>query len=183
MEEWRPVANFPWYLVSSEGRVKGPRRVLKPAVTDDNYHKVKLYREDGLPCHRFVHHLVLEAFIGPRPDGLQCRHLNGDSATNRLANLTWGSPEENSADRTRHGTDNRGERCGRAILTWAIVGMIRSEYVFGSRTHGSRALAEKFGCDRARIHRIVNNQIWIPEEPPGGRQGPHEPQGDCNGYR
>lgn len=51
-----------------------------------------------------VHQLVLEAFVGPRPEGMVTRHLNGDPSDNRLTNLAWGTHAENNADTVQHGT-------------------------------------------------------------------------------
>jgi hypothetical protein len=49
-----------------------------------------------------VHRLVLEAFVGPRPPGHLCRHLNGVPDDNRVENLAWGTPKENGEDAVRH---------------------------------------------------------------------------------
>jgi hypothetical protein len=54
--------------------------------------------------HRTVHSLMAEAFIGPRPDGQEVRHLNGQPADNRIENLTYGSKSENAYDSIEHGT-------------------------------------------------------------------------------
>jgi len=55
-----------------------------------------------------VHRLVLEAFIGPCPKGLQCCHGHSGSANNRLLNLSWGTQEKNNGeDKQRDNTDNR----------------------------------------------------------------------------
>lgn len=51
-----------------------------------------------------VHHLVLSSFCGPRPEGMECRHLDGDSRNCRLDNLKWGTHQENMLDKRRHGT-------------------------------------------------------------------------------
>ena len=123
------------------------------------YIKVKLYR-DGIPTIRFAHALVMEAFVGPRPDGMQTRHLNGNGCDNRLSNLAWGTHVENSADRTLHQTDNAGERSGRAKLTWADVRRIRAEHEPQVRGRGCRVLARKYGVDRSVITRIIKNEIW-----------------------
>jgi hypothetical protein len=46
----------------------------------------------------------LLAFVGaPGPGQTVTRHLNGDPADNRLANLAWGTPRENGRDTVRHG--------------------------------------------------------------------------------
>jgi hypothetical protein len=49
-----------------------------------------------------VHRLVLTAFIGERPLGMESRHLNGDRTDARLANLSYGTRDENMADRKAH---------------------------------------------------------------------------------
>ena len=67
---------------------------------------------------RWVHHLVLEAFVGPCPPGLQCRHLNDVGTDNRLENLVWGTSSENAVDMVNNGNHHyaREERCGRGHL-------------------------------------------------------------------
>lgn len=47
--------------------------------------------------------LVGEAFLGPRPDGLETRHLDGNPANNSARNLRYGTKSENAQDRVRHG--------------------------------------------------------------------------------
>ena len=42
-----------------------------------------------------VHHAVLSAWVCPRPEGMECDHLNGDSLDNRLCNLEWVTHQEN----------------------------------------------------------------------------------------
>lgn len=53
-----------------------------------------------------VAHIVLEAFVGPRPEGQVSRHLNDIHTDNRLVNLAWGTYAENVADAKRNGTAN-----------------------------------------------------------------------------
>jgi hypothetical protein len=107
-EEWRPIPGFPGYEVSNMGRVlshrRGRPRVLRQSPDGRRYQKVVLYRED-LRATRPVHVLVALAFIGPRPAGLQIRHLDGNSDNNRPWNLKYGTPTENMQDRFRHGTN------------------------------------------------------------------------------
>lgn len=50
-----------------------------------------------------VHVLVLTAFRGPRPVGMQGCHNDGDRTNNFLGNLRWDSPSANSQDTLRHG--------------------------------------------------------------------------------
>jgi len=53
-----------------------------------------------------VHKLVLNAFVGPRPIGMVCRHFpDRDKSNNRLDNLQWGAFSQNQKDRIAHGTN------------------------------------------------------------------------------
>jgi len=44
-----------------------------------------------------VHHLVLEVFVGPRPEGTVACHNNGDGYDNRVRNLRWDTRKANAA--------------------------------------------------------------------------------------
>ncbi|QZE10501.1 hypothetical protein SEA_SCOOBYDOOBYDOO_184 [Mycobacterium phage ScoobyDoobyDoo] len=81
----------------------GTRRALKPWPRGERGHlAVTLYRE-GKRVTRYVHHLVLEAFVGPCPPGLQRLHKDDDNANNDVSNLYYGTFSENLLDRVRNG--------------------------------------------------------------------------------
>ena len=88
VEVWKPVVGWEGlYTVSSLGRVKsfcdhgrwktGPEgRLLTINYNIDNgYAYVRLSR-NGTSTPRTVHSLVLEAFVGPCPEGMECRHAD-----------------------------------------------------------------------------------------------------------
>jgi len=126
IEEWRPVVGYVGlYEVSSLGAVRTlPRktanvragrngrqavrgRLLAPSGV--RYLRVTLTK-DGKPKGHHIHRLVLESFIGSCPAGMLARHFpSRNTKDNRLANLRWGTPEENQADRLFQGTSNRGK--------------------------------------------------------------------------
>lgn len=78
-------------------RLKG--RVLRPGKIGslEHLHVVLAGRVD-----RTVHSLVLEAFVGPCPEGMEARHLDDNPTNNHLSNLVWGSRSENSYDAIRN---------------------------------------------------------------------------------
>jgi len=80
----------------------GPRHQLKGHVLKSGHIVVNLGR--GNKNARLVHRLVLEAFVGPCPEGMECRHIDGNPANNRLENLTWGTRQDNRLDDIINGT-------------------------------------------------------------------------------
>jgi hypothetical protein len=112
-EEWRPIPGHEDnYMVSTEGRIKSRRRegarggLLKLPLGGHGYLQVNLFR-DGEPVKCRVHQLVALTFLGPRPDGMQVRHLDGDRTNSRLANLAYGTLSENMQDMIKHGNNAR----------------------------------------------------------------------------
>lgn len=100
-EQWRPAPNFPGYEVSDQGRVRSPRRILKPWHRN-GYAQVSLRRK-GQTVKASVHRLVLMAFVSPPGPNQDACHNNGDKGDNRLANLRWDTRAENIRDIVRHG--------------------------------------------------------------------------------
>lgn len=115
LEEWRQIADFPDYAVSSEGRVK---RVLPDyrgrvgnvlKVRLDRYAYVSLYR-DTVASQCLVHRLVCAAFHGPQPSSAhEVAHGDGDGHNNHKGNLRWATKAENEADKVGHGTARAGK--------------------------------------------------------------------------
>jgi hypothetical protein len=104
-----------------------------------------------------AHRLVAEAFHGPAPEGMECRHLDGTRDNNRPSNLAWGTPVENAADRRRHGTNISGERHGAAKLTAADVAEIRKRRAAGETL---QSLADEYGVHNSTIHKASVGQSF-----------------------
>lgn len=165
-EIWRDIPGFHGYQVSSWGGMRSHRAFgcqdadswyyMSPAVHSAGYRLVDLIR-DGERHGRLVHRLVLEAFIGPSPKGMECRHLDGNPANNRLDNLMWGTRSENAGDRTRHGRSHRGSKHHNTILDEAKVLEIRQRYAGGEL---QTDLMAEFGVSRDTIKRILDGEGW-----------------------
>lgn len=65
---------------------------------------------DGKARRFAVHRLVLDAFVGPCPEGLQACHGNNVKHDNRLANLRWDTHSENVYDQVRDGVHNQARK-------------------------------------------------------------------------
>lgn len=115
-DNWKFVPGFEGlYEISDQGKVRSLRgrgRILRPGIASRQGHlQVFLAgRPPGTRRPAYVHRLVLEAFVGPCPEGMQCRHLNGVADDNRLENLRWGTPSEDNYDRIRHGTHQHSSK-------------------------------------------------------------------------
>ncbi len=121
------------------------------------YLTVSIANKKGVYCPESVHRLVLEAFIGECPKGMETRHLNGNSHDNRLSNLAWGTRSQNAFDRNTHGTSGRngGERCPLSKLTEEKVLAIRAEV---GMTH--QQLVDKYHTSISNVFCILHRKTW-----------------------
>lgn len=121
MEEWRPVLGYEgFYEVSDLGRVRSLDRVVHSrngrsyrmtgrilAMTRSGGRPTVTLSVDGAQRLCQVGVLVLEAFVGPCPPGLQCCHWDDDPTNNVPRNLRWDTPAANMADMLRNGRNDR----------------------------------------------------------------------------
>ena len=126
-ERWLPVSGWEgYYEVSDYGRVRSVERVLNRSngrkytvrqqvmatFREPKNHIVVTLNRDGKKSgvNRLVHQLVLEAFVGPRPDGLVACHRDDDPDNNHVSNLRWGTYSDNTYDQIRNGIHNNARK-------------------------------------------------------------------------
>lgn len=109
MAELRPVPGYPDYSATSDGRIwsdklwHGTRgRWLKGCLDSKGYHVVGV-RVGGRQYLRKVHQLVMRAWKGEPPEGMEVLHGDGDPLNNDISNLRYGTSSENKRDTVRHG--------------------------------------------------------------------------------
>lgn len=133
-------------------------RRMRPATDRGGYLTVTI-RSNGRRRTARVATLVLVAFVGPRPEGMQACHFpDRDPANNHINNLRWDTPKANQADRVAHGTDLRGEKHVRSKLTEADVVEIRRARR-EEKTTWSR-LARRFRVDRRTVRKAASAASW-----------------------
>lgn len=129
---------------------------LKPIPDGLGYHCVSPFIA-GRQYKRKVHQLVAEAFLGPRPPGLEVCHGPLGSGCNLPSNLSYGTRAKNSADRLRDGTHGRGERSGTAKLDESKV-----REIFALRAAGlvHLAIARQMGLHPHYVGLILAGKRW-----------------------
>lgn len=166
---YRDVSGFPGYRVGDDGSIWSRHRrngaglgeqwrQLTPRRGANGYLKVNL-RMSGLDHARYVHRLVLEAFVGEAPDGAQACHGDGDRTNNALDNLRWDTRASNEADKYLHGTarGTLGQGNGAAKLSEADVREIR-DLCRGGALQWEVAIL--FGVSRSLVSMIMSGQLW-----------------------
>lgn len=197
-ENWRAVPDHDRYEVSDLGRVRsyamrGGGEATAPHILTQfivrRYNAVNLRLGAGPVAQKTmkVHSLVLAAFVGPRPPGMQVNHISGDKRDNSLANLEYVTPRENALHAVRTGLapigdrngsrlhperhprgdshplrNNRdlcarGEANGQARLTPLLVAEIRAAFDAGVKRAHIMA---RFGIAKATLYEIGNRTAW-----------------------
>ena len=103
----KPIPSLPTYYATADGRIFRYRKKddtiyqLSDNTRSNSGYKLVQPFKDGKRKLRYVHQLVLEAFVGPRPEGLVCDHINRDKLDNRIDNLRYVTVSANHANATR----------------------------------------------------------------------------------
>lgn len=114
-EEWRPIVGYEGaYEVSNLGRMRSlprevaagqrggtrivPGRMLKTPLGRNGYRQVTLRKQTFM-----VHTLVALTFIGPRPNGYEICHNDGNGDNNAASNLRYDTVSANRLDTVTHG--------------------------------------------------------------------------------
>lgn len=159
------------YQISSTGRVKSltrvdcrgqhrKERILHYGVCNGGYLRVSLCKNNKV-VQRKIHHLVLESFVGPRPEGMEACHNNGVNTDNNVNNLRWDTPLNNKRDRIKHGTYSNGSKNNLSKLTEEDVIKIRE--LSENRKKSGLMLKDiytMFGIARPTLSGILSRRTW-----------------------
>lgn len=167
--EYREVNGFPGYAVGSDGtlwsrhnnrhRLGHSWKRVNGVAQHSGHLVATLVNVKGERVRFMVHRIVLEAFVGPCPEGMEARHFpDRDPTNNRIENLQWGTRLQNQRDRYVQGTDQFGERNPQAKLTEENVVKIRELYATGDYFH--KDIAKMFGVSRKAVCFITQGKRW-----------------------
>ncbi len=158
----KKIPGYPDYYVDDEGGVYSSKygyiHKLNPWLSK-GYPRVALYvKGDAVGKQIYVSRLVLLAFKGPCPPGMECRHLNGVRTDSRPGNLEWGTSKQNNMDRNTHGTMPIGERHPHSKFTESDVREIRDLYEKDGLTQ--KEIAKRFGVTTGATYSITKRLTW-----------------------
>lgn len=174
-EKWKPVVGFEGlYEVSDLGRVRSLDRIITRTVRwksgivkEIAYRHIGQMLRPGLASNGYltvaiktvshcVQILVLTAFAGPAPEGLECCHGDGDRQNNRLTNLRWDTHASNVADMAKHGTKLIGSAYSTAKLNDETARRVRAL----RGVHPQSELARMFNVSPSAIQAVHDGRTW-----------------------
>jgi hypothetical protein len=173
-ELWKDIPGYGGdYMVSDLGRIKSKSRSVLCRggkyktnkekfiryVKYNNGMSVSLY-EGKTHYRKRVAELVLNAFIGERPKSYDACHFpDKNISNNRLCNLRWDTHSANQMDKVFHGTDGRGEKNIKAILTNENVVMIKK--ILRNKEKRGVDIAKEYGVHPSTISKINAGKNWV----------------------
>lgn len=130
---------------------------MRPPLSSSGHPRLNL-RVDGRRVPRSVSHLVLLAFVGPRPEGTEACHFpDPNPLNNRPENLRWDTKSENQLDALRLGRKPVGSKVYGAKLAEQDV-----PEILRLRAQGEtfRAIAARFGVTPMAIYHVAAGRAW-----------------------
>lgn len=170
-EGFGTIDRFDGYRIHSSGYVEscwsnGGKKInrwkrLKPDIRniDSGGYECVTLRLDTMEYLRIqISHLVLEAFVGPRPGELVACHWDGNPRNNDISNLRWDTRKANEEDKKRHGTHQTGSMNPAAKLDEDRVIEMRRLYATGNYT--TYKLSDMFGISRRVVSQTLKHKLW-----------------------
>lgn len=179
-EEWRVIPTCTTHAISNIGRIKRlvsyrhykAGYILSKQVDKHGYCMVKLQGKYVL-----VHRLVMLAFVGECPEGKQVNHKNGIKTDNRLENLEYVTPRENTQHAINNGLFSLGKKFNQQDGSkrrnssprkhgeiWAPNGKLSENDIKLIKslkgTMTQRDISKKIGVHESTISRVLTGISW-----------------------
>ena len=162
-ERFRPIKSLPGYWVSNYGRVitnKGIGRtgiLLKRRLVKGTFNRYRYLQRDH---HKYYfHRLVLEAFVGPCPPGMEANHKDGNKNNLNVNNLEWITPSQNCKHAYKLGLmDNKGENHPRSKFKDGEIWLMRK--ILKAKVVKQVCVAKMFKTSPTNISDIKLRHTW-----------------------
>lgn len=121
-----------------------------------------------------VHTMVLETFVGPRPDGMVGCHNDSDPRNNELGNLRWDTQSANILQAIAEGTFKvpagyqrgregvRGSKSNFSKITEDVASEIKARLISGEKII---SIAEALCLPESTVKPISYGKTWAHTEP------------------
>lgn len=176
---WKTIKDADWYEVNDLGIVRSKERqisqwngfkdIIRTFKSVElkfkyirGYQNVSIIYNDKSRKTKQVHRLILETFSPiDNMSEMQVNHIDGNKANNKLENLEWVTPKENThhaiQNNLREPKDQSGDKNHMAKLNNEKVKKIKELISEGNK---DKDIAEMFGVSRTTINGIRNNKSW-----------------------
>lgn len=189
-EEWRSVAGWPAYEISSHGNVRSiarkvlrrdgthqcfASRMLKRSKNTSGYLVVHLRDEaNGRSVSARVHRLVATAFLSSDAERTEVNHKDGNKLNPLVSNLEWATPRENRKHAWAIGLRDRSDLPIKSgVSNWAAK--LSDQIVMDARQRHScgvsmRQMAREYGVDSKSMRNAIKGITWrhLPSPPTPG---------------
>lgn len=193
IEVWRPIPRFEGrYEASNLGRLRNLDRIVHKrihGVISEQFYKGRIIggkaQSDGYCLATLggkkggrwaIHRMVLEAFVGDCPAGMEGCHGDGKPSNNALYNLRWDTHFANNQDRKRHGNYAVGESHPMSKITEEKARLIAAD------ERKTRDIVAAYGVSKNMVYRIKSKTSWSHLDAkislPPGRQDEDIPRGE-----
>lgn len=125
---------------------------------DGKYLSCRLRDKFGNLKKQGVHRWVLLTYVSKPDDAEYACHKNGNPHDNRLDNLYWGTPKQNSEDMVRHGHASLGIKNGNAKMTDEKVEDLKKKYY--EKRAVLTELAKEYDLDVSTVQDITSGKTW-----------------------
>lgn len=168
---WKPIHDWPEYVVNSSGDVKrisraqGAKvgRILKTSIYPTSGYRYVLLRRNRFGKHCSIHRLIASAFIGLPPSPThECNHKNGNKLDNRPCNLEWVTHQENAIHSYKLGLTKKPPTLrGEQVNGCQISESIAQQILDSPKGYGTgKSLARKFNVSEFIVSFIRTRRTW-----------------------
>lgn len=151
IEKWLPVKDYEGiYEVSNLGRI---RRVetqhMQRARKGSTGYLGAQFKYKGRHKQKLIHQVVMDAFVGPRPEGMVVNHKDRDKTNNTLSNLEYLTYSDNNRHSVRRGDEHPFAKFTNAEIEGArqlIDAGVHQSFVY-----------KTLGCSQSYFSQIMRN--------------------------
>lgn len=154
------------FVISNIGRLKNIKTgtIYKQSINPDTGYKqvcVSLGSRSNKKLFK-IHRCVAESFIDNSENKPFINHKDGNKINNKVDNLEWTTPKENTEHAIRTGLMEikRGSSNQLAKLTDEQVKYIRENYIPRDKEFGCNALCKRFNIGRTTFSEVVHYKTY-----------------------